>query len=103
MGIINVVNGKLRLAARGVRRVFRRTFAAILNQDDILHWPRVYTTEWQTWLKRLGVQKPLSLSTEQIEAGFHKVLARYENVPDDRALYPLGLTNEGCQPYLGFL
>ena len=103
MGIINVVHGKLRLAARWVRRVFRRTFAAILNQDDILHWPRVYTTEWQTWLKRLGVQKPLSLSTEQIEAGFHKVLARYENVPDDRALYPLGLTNEGCQPYLGFL
>ena len=103
MGIINVVHGKLRLAARGVRRVFRRTFAAILNQDDILHWPRVYTTEWQTWLKRLGVQKPPSLSNEQIEAGFHKVLARYENVPDDRALYPLGLTNEGCQPYLGFL
>jgi len=103
VGIINAITGKLRLAARALRRVFRRAFATILNQDDILHWPRVYTTDWQAWLKRLGVRQLPQLNSVQIESGFQKIVARYENVPEDRTLYPLGITNDGCQPYLGFL
>lgn len=103
MGIINAIMGKLRSEARRVRRFFRRAFASILNRDDILHWPRVYTTEWHAWLQRLGVQHLPRLTPGQIESGYLKIIARYENVPEDRALFPLGILRWGCQPYLGFL
>ncbi len=94
----------LRNFLRFIKRRIRRIFAKKLNHDDLIHWPQIDPIYdfviFKRWLHRLGVTAFLNESTPE---SFQKVIAIYENRPDLRALFPLGITPLGMKPFLGIL
>lgn len=100
-------NGLVRRAVRYIRRIYRRRFASQLNLDDILHWPKIdeslNKSNIKDWLFRIPTSIPAERPNGTSELSMKGVIAFYENRPEVRAMFPMGITLCGMKAFLAYM
>lgn len=97
----------MRKLVRHFRRIYRRRFASRLNLDDIIHWPRIdeslNKSNIKEWLLRIPTSMPSERPNADAELSMRGVIAFYENRPEVRSMFPMGITLCGMKAFLGYL
>lgn len=100
-------NGLLRRMFRYIRRIYRRRFALQLNLDDILHWPKIdeslNKSNIKDWLFRIPTLIPAERSNSTFELSMKGVITFYENRPEVRTMFPMGITLSGMKAFLAYM
>ena len=100
-------DGLLRKAVRYIRRIYRRRYASQLNLDDILHWPKIdeslNKSNIKDWLFRIPTSIPAERPSNTFELSMKGVITFYENRPEVRAMFPIGITLSGMKAFLAYM
>ena len=92
---------------RYLRRIYRRRFAPQLNLDDILHWPKIdeslNKSNIKEWLFRIPTSIPAERPEGSLALSMNRVIAYYENRPEVRAMFPMGITLCGMKAFFAFM
>lgn len=92
---------------RYIRRIYRRRFALQLNLDDILHWPKIdeslNKSNIKDWLFRIPTLIPAERSNSTFELSMKGVITFYENRPEVRTMFPMGITLSGMKAFLAYM
>ena len=100
-------DGLIRKAVRYIRRIYRRRYASQLNLDDILHWPKIdeslNKSNIKDWLFRIPTAIPAERPSNTFELSMKGVITFYENRPEVRSMFPVGVTLSGMKAFLAYM
>lgn len=92
---------------RSIRRIYRRRYASQLNLDDILHWPKIdeslNKSNIKDWLFRIPTSIPAERQNGTFELSMKGVITFYENRPEVRSMFPVGVTLSGMKAFLAYM